>query len=97
MPVLAASAWGGALAGLLLPGEVGVMAVLLAAGLAGWCARSRRWALSACLLALAVVAGGSLLQGAALAHGPVQALAAERAVVDTVLTVTSDPRVAKGR
>lgn len=97
MPVLAASAWGGALAGLLLPGVAGVVAVLLAVGLAGGCASSRRWALSACLLAFAVVAGGSLLRGAALAHGPVQALAAERAVVDTVLTVTSDPRVAKGR
>jgi hypothetical protein len=58
MPVLAASAWGGALAGLLLPGVVGVMVVLLAAGLAGRWARSRRWALSACLLAFAVVAGG---------------------------------------
>jgi competence protein ComEC len=96
---LAAAAWCGALAALLLPGRlagtlvlgvvgVTVVAVVRRSVAVGWLAPAA---------ALAAVAGVASLQLASVSHSPVSDLAAQRAVVTLDLRVTSDARVVAGQ
>lgn len=94
-PVLAAAAWAGGLAVALLPVVVvgAGLGVVVPAAAVAW--RRRSWTLLGTLLAGAAVAGVALLHAAAAGDGPVDELAAERAVVSLEVTTTSDPRPAR--
>ncbi|WP_246081617.1 ComEC/Rec2 family competence protein [Nocardioides litoris] len=104
MPVLAAAAWAGALLGLLLPPVTATLTLVGACslGLLLWVrGRPRRADRLLALVGCALVAGG-VLAGASLrtesvAGGPVGELARDRAVVEVVGILTSDPRPVRGR
>jgi competence protein ComEC len=95
MPVLACAAWLGALGGL----AVGWWAATVAAGLAAaWLlVHRRRRTLAAALLLAAAGATATTIRTESLATGPVAALAADRAAVEAVGTVTTDPHVVTGK
>ncbi|HEX8780073.1 MAG TPA: hypothetical protein VF728_02735, partial [Nocardioides sp.] len=94
-PLLAAAAWVGGLAAALLPDVLVAigLAVAVPASAVAW--RRGSWALLGTLLAGAAVAGVGLLHAAAAGDGPVDELAAERAVVSLEVTTTSDPHPAR--
>jgi competence protein ComEC len=97
--VLAVSGWAGALAVLGLPGWSWWVLSALAAVLlvARRCRRRPVLTLAACLLAASAVGGVTALRADALRHGPVAALAGERAVVTVTARVASDPVLREGR
>ncbi len=96
---LGLGAWSGALLALLVPGWLAVLAVVLTAGTVvlgtgrGWW--SPGWL--GPLAALVAVAAVAALQQAVVSASPVASLAAEGAVVDVRLDLTSDPRVVAGQ
>jgi competence protein ComEC len=96
---LGAGAWAGALLVLVLPGPVGLTAVLLAVGVGTVLVVRRVLALGwlGPLAALAAVAGVAALQQAVVATSPLAALAGEGAVVSVRLELTSDVRVVAGQ
>ncbi|GAA4693708.1 ComEC/Rec2 family competence protein [Nocardioides nanhaiensis] len=107
MPLLGAAAWAGALAatawGGLGPALVGLGAlvpaiVLVAARRAGRSDGLRRWAATVAALAVVALAVASLtwVRGLAVTEGPLAELAHERARVELVATVVSDPRQVDG-
>ena len=97
--VLAVSGWAGALVVLGLPGWSWWLLCALAALLLVARRRRRRpvVTLVACLLAASAVGGVTELRSEALRHGPVAALARERAVVTVTGRVASDPVLREGR
>ncbi len=107
--LLGAGAWGGALVGGAAPGSVVALVVLAACvPFVLWAARVLRdrgspvapgvaTTVAGLGLVVAAVSGGAFLRVAAVADGPVPALAADGAVVDLTLRVTSDPRLVHGR
>lgn len=88
MPALGVAAWAGGLS-VLLP--VAVTLGVVAAGLL-LARRRRSRALLAAVLVLGAVGAGAAVREARVADDAVARLAAQRAVVDTQLVVTSDPR-----
>ncbi len=107
--LLGAGAWGGALVGRAAPGPVVVVVVLVAgAPFVVWAGRVLRerggrdvpgvaTTLAGLGLVVAAVSGGAFLRVAAVADGPVPALAVDGAVVDLTLRVVSDPRLVHGQ
>ena len=95
-PLLGAAAWAGALVGLRLdaPSVVAVTAVL---ALAAALVRSRSGMVTGCLVVAAAVAGSAGVRVQATEASPVAGWAEQRAVVEAVLAVTSDPVLRKGR
>ena len=97
--VLGAGAWAGALLVLLLPGRVALGLVVLLVAATGLLVVRRRvgaaWLGPAA--ALAAVAGVAALQQTLLATSPLTSLAAEGAVVELRLELTSDVRVVAGQ
>jgi len=93
-PLLAVAAWAGGLAGVLLDARLVAALVAGTAVLALVASRRRSWVAAAALVA-ATVAAVALLQTAGGRDGPVDELAAERAVVSLEVTTTSDPRPAR--
>src|SRR3954452_12984532 len=100
MLLLGAAGWAGALAGrwwdwwalvALVPG-------LAALGAAAARGRGPRWTrtTAAAVLVLAAVATVAALRGQLVTDSPVARLAAERAAVSVIGTVTSDPRRTEG-
>jgi competence protein ComEC len=112
MPLVAAVAWAGALVGawvdrvpagalpvvlVLVLGSAGA-AVVVVGALRGSGARRSRWRTAGALGGvLLVLATSSALRSEQVSSGPVADLAAERAAVTVLATVTSDPRVVTGR
>ncbi|MCW2814075.1 MAG: internalization-related competence protein ComEC/Rec2 [Nocardioides sp.] len=94
MPLLAVAAWAGGLAAIVLP-AVAAVASVLGIGLAALVlARSRggtTTVLAGCVLALGVLAS-ALVRAEAVDRSPVAELADERAVVEVVGVLVSDPR-----
>lgn len=104
MPVVGAGAWAGGLVGWHTAGAT-LAATLAVVAIAGtglaWSTRSqpapvRRRLAAATLLAAAAVLASTMLRLHAVASSPLPGLAAERAVVSLVGTVTSDPRTVEG-
>lgn len=107
MPLLGAAAWAGALAavawggaGLVLVGLVVLvpLGVVVAGRRAGRGGGVRRWAATLAALAVVALAVAALtwVRGLAVTEGPLARLAEERARVDVVATVVSDPRQVEG-
>ncbi|WP_246142511.1 ComEC/Rec2 family competence protein [Nocardioides rubriscoriae] len=97
MPLLAVASWVGGLAAQFLPSAVAVPAVLGIGGalLAVTRVRRRPGELATVLAGLLVAAGvltSALVRAEAVAHNPVADLAGERAVVEVVAVVVSDPQ-----
>lgn len=96
--MLATMAWAGGLAGFLLPQWL-VLCVLAGTGAAlavRW-RRGRRVLLGvAWLVAAAAVAGTAMLRAQAISTSPLADLAGERAFVEALVEVTSDPVVRQG-
>lgn len=93
-PMLGAGAWLGGIAAATLPAwaSLGVVGTALLLSLL-----SRQAAAVGAAVAAAAVAGVALLHAGGVAGGPVHDLAAQRAVVTVEMTITSDPRVSRGR
>ncbi|ANH40228.1 ComEC family competence protein [Nocardioides dokdonensis FR1436] len=100
MTLVGAAAWVGGLLGALAPAPVlgGVAGATLAACavLAAWGRRAAALTGAVLLVVLQAVGVSSLLRHDQVARGPVAELAAERAVVRVVATVTGDPRPLDG-
>ena len=96
---LGAGAWAGSLAVLLLPGRVALalVALVVATSLALVVRRRAALAWWGPVAALAAVAGVGALHQTLVATSPVTELAAEGAVVQLRLEVTSDARVVAGQ
>ncbi len=92
--MLGAGAWLGGIAAAVLP--VWASLALVGAVLVGALV-SRQAAAVGAAVAAAAVAGVALLHASGITGGPVHDLASERAVVTAEVTVTSDPRVSRGR
>jgi competence protein ComEC len=98
-PVLAAVTWLSALFAATAPGTWQVVAasvLVVALAAARWRGRARPEHVAWLVAALAV-AGSVQLHAAAVRESPVAALAAQRATVDAVLEVRSDPVLKTGR
>ncbi|WP_370290151.1 ComEC/Rec2 family competence protein [Nocardioides sp.] len=103
LPLLALAAWLGAVAGGLSGRGATVLTASLAIGLLVAAAATtgrRRRAGARLVLAAAVLATAALglaeVRGHSVRAGPLAEVAAERAVVDVIATVVSDPRVSRG-
>ena len=103
LPVLGLAAWAGALLGPFLAGRgssgrlaVGLATALALGALVGWGLRARRATALAAALVLVGVGAVAALHADRLRHNPVATLAAKRAQVDFVATVSSDPTVVVG-
>ena len=92
--MLGAGAWLGGIAAAVLPAWASL--ALVGAVLVGALV-SRQAAAVGAAVAAAAVAGVALLHASGITGGPVHDLASERAVVTAEVTVTSDPRVSRGR
>ncbi len=92
--MLGAGAWLGGIAATVLP--VWASLALVGTVLLG-AVVSRQAAAVGAAVAAAAVAGVALLHAGGITGGPVHDLASERAVVTAEVTVTSDPRVSRGR
>lgn len=97
------AAWLGAVAGGLTGTGAAALTTALVVGLAACAAATsigRRPAATRLVLAAAVLAGTAFtlaqVRGHSVREGPLAEVAADRAVVDVVATVVSDPRVSRG-
>ncbi|WP_234410887.1 ComEC/Rec2 family competence protein [Nocardioides terrigena] len=93
-PMLGAGAWLGGIAAAVLPAWASI--ALVATVLLGAVVSKQAAAVGAAVAA-AAVAGVALLHAGGITGGPVHDLASERAVVTAEVTITSDPRVSRGR
>ncbi len=92
--MLGAGAWLGGIAAAVLPAWASI--ALVATVLLGAVVSKQAAAVGAAVAA-AAVAGVALLHAGGITGGPVHDLASERAVVTAEVTITSDPRVSRGR
>ena len=100
MPLLGLMAWVGGLAGALWPEGVVVGAALGGGTLAvagGRLGGRRSRTVAGALLVLVAVGSVATLRHAQVGHGPVAVLAQQRASVQVLGTVSSDPRTLEGR
>lgn len=99
MPALAVAAWAGGLVALTLPPVLATTLVVGVVAVAVVATRRRpaavRLVLAGGLVAAAVLTS-ALVRSGAVEHSPVADLAADRAVVDLVGVLVSDPRVVSG-